>query len=369
MCRSESSSSSHELLAARSVEVLRGGQSRSGSFVAAPRPRTYRFAWLRDGAFCAGALDAVGDRDAAYAFHRWVAACVERHRALVERAIAALAAAEPPRDELMPPARYTLDGLLERPGPEPWPRFQPDGYAMWLWALRGHLVGGAPAELAPAVELAARYVSTAWRHPSYDCWEERVDEHAATLGAIVAGLRAASTLLDRRPYADDAERVRTRLLERLVRDGRFVRSAGDRRVDGSLLWLGVPFGVLPPDDPRVRATVEAVRTDLVAPDGGVRRYRGDTYYGGGQWILLTCSLGWHDAVAGARDEVERSREWVLAQADARGHLPEQVARHAQAPDQVARWIERWGPSAKPLLWSHAMYLLLEAAARGRPVAA
>jgi hypothetical protein len=30
---------------------------------------------------------------------------------------------------------------------------------------------------------------------------------------------------------------------------------------------------------------------------------------------------------------------------------------------VEPWIERWGPSAKPLLWSHAMYLIMEMEAR------
>ncbi len=81
-------------------------------------------------------------------------------------------------------------------------------------------------------------------------------------------------------------------------NGRFTRGPSDERLDGSLLWLGVPFGVLPLDDPILGATVEGVRRELLRPDGGVYRYRGDTYYGGGEWILLTCSLAWHDAMTG-----------------------------------------------------------------------
>jgi hypothetical protein len=30
---------------------------------------------------------------------------------------------------------------------------------------------------------------------------------------------------------------------------------------------------------------------------------------------------------------------------------------------VAPWIERWGDAASPLLWSHAMYVVMEIAGR------
>jgi len=30
----------------------------------------------------------------------------------------------------------------------------------------------------------------------------------------------------------------------------------------------------------------------------------------------------------------------------------------QQPDMVQPWIDKWGPVATPLLWSHAMYLIL-----------
>ena len=32
---------------------------------------------------------------------------------------------------------------------------------------------------------------------------------------------------------------------------------------------------------------------------------------------------------------------------------------------VQPWVRRWGPAATPLLWSHAMYLIAEAAAAER----
>ena len=35
-----------------------------------------------------------------------------------------------------------------------------------------------------------------------------------------------------------------------------------------------------------------------------------------------------------------------------------VATRALHPERIAEWDERWGTSATPLLWSHAMYLTL-----------
>jgi GH15 family glucan-1,4-alpha-glucosidase len=346
----------------RSLEVLRAGQARSGAFVASPAFPTYRFAWLRDGAFCAHALDAIGDHDAAAAFHRWVGRSVEAHRELVESAIRVVASGETPPHDAMPPARYTLDGGLED-GDEAWPNFQVDGYGMWLWALERHLDGRRPdPELRATVELVTRYLAASWRLECFNCWEEFDDgEHASTLASVVAGLEAAARLLGDADAEVDA--VRTRLLDACVVDGRFRRGPADDRLDGSLLWLSVPFGVLAVDDPRIVSTVEGIRSELAGPGGGLYRYRGDTYYGGGQWLLLTSSLAWHDAVAGNAAGHEAAQDWVRAQALENGDLTEQVTGGSQEPAMVEPWVRRWGPVATPLLWSHAMYVIAEAAAR------
>jgi GH15 family glucan-1,4-alpha-glucosidase len=349
-------------LADRSVRVLRDGQARSGAYVASPNFDTYRYAWLRDGAFCAHAMDLAGERASSAAFHRWVAGSVEAHRGLIEAAIAGVEAGKRLPPEAFPPARYTLDGALEEPeAGEEWPNFQVDGYGMWLWALAEHLGGAAPEpDLARTVGLVARYLATTWRLRCYSCWEELDGgEHASTLGAVVAGLAAASTLLGDGAYAETADVVRASLTARFVVDGRFGRGPADPRLDGSLLWLAVPFGVLPAEHPLIGQTVAAARRDLAGPGGGIYRYLGDTYYGGGQWLLLTSSLAWHLARVGDREGAAAAQDWVRAQALANGDLPEQTTGHSQDPAMIEPWIERWGPVATPLLWSHAMYLIAE----------
>jgi GH15 family glucan-1,4-alpha-glucosidase len=353
-----------DLITERSLTVLRDGQSRSGAFVASPSFRVYNFGWLRDGAFCAYALDRVGHAAAAGAWHRWVQEAIERYRARAEAVLALLGDGQPPPSEEMLPARYTLDGAIEHEDPvDPWPNFQIDGYGMWLWSLEQHLGRPPEPDLLRTVDLVARYLAASWRLPCWSCWEEfNGGEHASTLASACAGLDVAARLLSEPAFADEAERVRAELRARYVTGGYVGLSPGDARVDASILWLGVPFGVFAAEDPLVVATVDEVKRQLLGPSGGVYRYRGDTYYGGGEWLLLTSSLAWHESVAGRSESARDLRRWVRAQARDNGDLPEQMTGASQFADEVEPWLERWGPVATPLLWSHAMFLTSEAGA-------
>jgi isomaltose glucohydrolase len=103
-------------------------------------------------------------------------------------------------------------------------------------------------------------------------------------------------------------------------------------------------------------TYEKIRTDLLR--GGVYRYLGDTFYGGGEWLILTAWLGWYEARTGRSERAWSRLEWIAAQATPEGLLPEQVSGRTQDPAYIEEWTKRWGPVATPLLWSHAMYLTL-----------
>ncbi len=60
---------------------------------------------------------------------------------------------------------------------------------------------------------------------------------------------------------------------------------GGDAVDGSLLAVGAVFELFEADDPTMLATIERIEADLVHAGGG-HRYLDDTYYGGGEWLLL-----------------------------------------------------------------------------------
>jgi GH15 family glucan-1,4-alpha-glucosidase len=358
------SGNTHDLqaLARHSVTVIRAGQAPSGAYIASPTFSVYRYSWLRDGAFIADAMSRAGDIASAEAFFAWCSAILVDRREQVESLLARQAAGESIAATEFLHTRYELDGTDSASS---WENFQLDGYGTWLWALGAHSRrhGRGVEPFLAAVSLSVAYIAAFWSHPSYDWWEEHETHvHGSTLAAIHAGLIAAdgwSALgTELRSQARDAARD----IKALVRAdgasrGYLAKWVGSDAVAASLIAAATPFAMFSPDDPLMVATVARIETELVH-DGGVHRYARDTYFGGGEWLLLSALLGLHHAATGRLADARTQLDWVAAQATADGDLPEQANGHLLAPDEELAWIERWGTAASPLLWSHAMYLTL-----------
>jgi len=342
----------------RSRRLLREVQDGSGAWPAAPDFAPYGFSWFRDGSFIAEGASAAGLHDEAAGFHAWCAAVLRREEPAVDRVVAALAAGERLEDSDYLPARYTLAGERHE---DDWWNFQVDGYGTWMWALERHLgrTGEPVTPYADAVEIAVRYLVATGRDTCRDWWEENRDQtHVATLAGVAAGLRAAVRLgclaapLARRAEAT-ADAAEADILNGGVQGGRLTKWLGGSDVDASLLSVAALYDVLPVDHPLVTATVAQVRTLLTR--GGVHRYTADTFYGGGQWPVLASLLAWHEARSGNLEEAAALLDWVVSVADDDLLLPEQAAPML-APEILDEWLERWGPSAHPLVWSHGMFL-------------
>ena len=364
-----------------SIRIILDNQAPSGAYIASPAFPPYAYCWLRDGSFIAYGLLVSGAAEApgsAAAFLRWVSRVVLSRTSRIQRAVelSAQGCFEPSAGL---PTRFHLDG---RDVDDDWPNFQIDGYGAWIWCLAQYAgrTGntGLLRELAPAVALCARYLEALWRLPGFDCWEEHGDRvHPATLACVYGGLRAASSILARQPsgaapelteVASSASRCADEVA-RFVRsavapDGTIPKHVGADTVDASLLWLALPFGLYGIREPRYRATAQRIQRELVRD--GVKRYARDTYYGGGSWVLLGAWLGWYHALEGRMEEAEAMASWIEGQADSSGGLPEQVAATLIDPSFLPVWQARWGPSARPLLWSHAMYLVLVSSLTNAP---
>jgi GH15 family glucan-1,4-alpha-glucosidase len=293
-------------LAEQSVEVINAGQSPSGAYVACPTFPPYGFCWFRDGSFIADAMSRVGEIESAERFFDWCSGVILARR-----------------DRAWFDARYTLDGGDD---PSEWPQLQHDGYGLWLWVLRmhGNRHGRDLERWERAAEVTVEYLARVWNEPCTDWWEERVGVHAATLACVDAGL------------------------SRWGRSDVVDRSLAEERLDASLLVLPLlGYGV----------DFRTIAEQLVSPGGGVHRHLDDTYYGGGEWLLLTAMLGLAYEQLGAIVEARETLEWVAAHATA-GELPEQSQDHLLAPASYDAWVEKWGTPARPLLWSHGMFLTL-----------
>ena len=374
-----------------SIDLILRHQAATGAYVAAPGYRAYAYSWLRDGAFIAAAMDAHGHHGSAAAFHHWVARTVERHAHKVARLEADSGAAgqgtgdplRPVHDRYVLHTRFTVDGAE---GADRWGNFQLDGYGFWLTSLSRHLevTGKDPAPYLDAVDITRRYLDLTWDRPCYDCWEEYpTRRHVTTWSAVAGGLRHAGALLARSDLVATSERITQRLADReapervllkflpdaaaappsiedtqgsaVAGHERVGRPLADDAIDGSVLLVLGHFGPFRNARETVTATVKRIEDELVV-EGGVHRYLEDEYYGGGLWIVLAGALA---CIQAAHDPYRAGEilDWIEAQADGDGHLGEQTSAHLRSPESLQPWIDRWGPPAKPLLWSHATYLL------------
>lgn len=348
-----------------SVKVILKHQSKHGSYVASPNFRQYQYCWIRDGVFTAYAMDLAGHHQSSRLFHDWVAKVIKRYSWKVKRLFEKLEKGEEREQNEYLHTRYTLEGFESS---DPWSNKQFDGYGAWLWGLAEHVnITGEEHMLDKyhdQIMLVVEYLAKFWSETSYDCWEEYPDkEHTSTLACIAGGLNHINKYLKDDKISTIANKIASFIKNKCVIENRFAKFYDPQTgratgLDASLLWLVYPFRVFESDDPTFKNTVDSIEKKLLEPEGGVHRYPEDTYYGGGEWIILTAWLAWHYIEIGRKEEALRLIEWIESTADRRGNLPEQVSHHLLAPKYYEYWVKKWGPIAKPLLWSHAMYIVL-----------
>jgi GH15 family glucan-1,4-alpha-glucosidase len=343
----------------RSLAILREGQTESGAFIASPTFPVYRYCWFRDGTFIAQALDLWGDRDAARRFYEWGCSVTLENKRVVGEATSGPVGAVP---RVYLHTRYRADGSISA---DDWPNFQLDGFGTFLWGIADHIDrcgGPIPDGWREAAALLVRYLSHLWRSPNYDCWEEFPDDiHISTLCAIHGGLAAASRCFGKPGWQDVADEIRSYVVVKGAPDGWLNKSIGVNASDASTLWAAVPFNVFDAGEEVMTRTLDRIRKNLEAPNGGVHRYSTDSYYGGGLWVLLTAYLGEVMLARGDWAAAGEVLQWIEAQASPDGDLPEQIPSDLNETSMYEPWKERWGPIASPLLWSHAAYLRLELA--------
>lgn len=184
------------------------------------------------------------------------------------------------------------------------------------------------------------FLRTAWRQPDEGIWEVRGPRRHFVYSKVMAWVaadRAVRTLEaepgltgDLEGWREMRDEVHKEVCERGFDAERntFTQSYGSRELDASLLLIP-RAGFLPPDDPRVVGTIDAVRAELERDNFLLRRYseEGTDVDGlpGGEGAFLVCSFWLADALqmTGRTQEARDLFERLIGLANDVGLLAEE----------------------------------------------
>ncbi|MFI1863230.1 glycoside hydrolase family 15 protein [Streptomyces jumonjinensis] len=324
----------------------------TGGIVAAPttslpeelggvRNWDYRFCWLRDATLTLDALLEAGYQEEAVAWRDWLLRAVAGDPADLQIMYGLAGERRLPETELPWLAGYAGSAPV-RTGNAAVKQLQLDVYGGVLDSLYRAREAGLPAERhAWYLQLSLLgFLETKWREPDEGLWEVRGPRrhfvHSKVM-AWVAADRAVRTLEADPSLRGDAGRWRT-MRDQVHQDvcekgydpvrNTFTQSYGSAELDAATLLIP-RTGFLPPDDPRVIGTVDAVRAELGTEGGLVRRYstQGPAVDGlpGEEGAFVACSFWLVDALlmTGRGQEARELFERLLALRNDVGLLSEE----------------------------------------------
>ncbi|MEU7136955.1 glycoside hydrolase family 15 protein [Streptomyces sp. NPDC046261] len=297
----------------------------TGGIVAAPttslpeeiggvRNWDYRYCWLRDSTLTLNALLSVGYEDEAAAWRDWLLRAVAGDPADLQIMYGVAGERRLPETDVPWLAGYERSFPV-RIGNNAATQFQLDIYGEVIDSL--HVARGDEVGVKPHAWNIQRcfleFLQTHWREPDEGLWEIRGPRRHFVHSKVMAWVAAdrAVRALEADPELDGdldgwramREEVHREVCERGfdTERGTFTQFYGSRELDAAALLIP-RVGFLPPDDPRVTGTVDAVRREL-AHDGLLRRYSSEFSPGGpvdgvpgGEGAFLVCSFWLADAL-------------------------------------------------------------------------
>jgi GH15 family glucan-1,4-alpha-glucosidase len=327
----------------------------TGGIVAAPttslperiggiRNWDYRYCWVRDATFTLYALMLAGYTAEAAAWRDWLLRAVAGKPSQMNLMYGLAGERRLPETELGWLRGYE-NSTPVRIGNAAWEQFQLDVYGELMDAMHLARRGGlAPDENAWRVERALTdHLESTWSEPDHGIWEMRGPKRHFTHSKVMAWVAVDRMVkaVENHGLQGPVDRwrgLRATIHDEVCRHGfdrarnTFVQYYGGTELDASLLMIGL-VGFLPPGDPRMRGTVEAIERDLVE-EGFVLRYRTKPKVDGlppGEAPFLACSFWLADnlALMGRREDARLLFERLLGLCNDVGLLAEEYDPAAQ----------------------------------------
>ncbi|MFE2509040.1 glycoside hydrolase family 15 protein [Streptomyces naganishii] len=294
----------------------------TGGIVAAPttslpeelggvRNWDYRYCWLRDSTLTLGALLSAGYQEEAEAWRNWLLRAVAGNPADLQIMYGLAGERRLPEYELAWLSGFAGSAPV-RVGNDAVKQLQLDVYGEVMDSLslaRRSGLSAKPHMWSMQCALLD-FLRGAWRRPDEGLWEVRGGRRHFVHSKVmvwVAADRAVRTLQDDPSLRGDLDGWRA-LRDEVHREvcekgydrerNTFTQYYGSRELDAALLLIP-RVGFLPPEDPRVVGTIDAVRAEL-GEGGFVRRYSTDRTavdgLPGSEGTFLVCSFWLADAL-------------------------------------------------------------------------
>jgi alpha,alpha-trehalase len=323
----------------------------TGAIVAAPttslpeaiggaRNWDYRFTWVRDASLTMSALWVAACPDESSRFFAFLsdAGASQLERGLDLQIMFGIGGERDLSERELPHLAGWRASHPVRVGNGAWTQRQLDVYGELLDAAR-RLVDQL-GELDPVVRrflvAAADTAIARWKEKDQGIWEIRGEPRDFLYSKLMCWV-AADRAISMAPqlgaqdrvaaWASAREEIRAAILEHgwSERAGAFTQAFGRDDLDASSLMLAVS-GFLPADDPRMRATIDAVAARLTDERGLVYRYLAQDGLAGSEGAFLLCTfwLAEAQALAGDVDRAAATFERAAAAANDVGLLAEEV---------------------------------------------
>jgi GH15 family glucan-1,4-alpha-glucosidase len=270
----------------------------------------YRYCWLRDATITLYALMIGGYTEEARGWREWLINAVAGHPSEIQ--IMYGLAGERRLTEL------ELDWLPGYEGASPvrignaaYKQYQLDVYGEIMDALYlARRVGLEPSENAWQVQrVLMEFLETGWEKPDEGIWEVRGPRRHFTHSKVMAWVAVDRAVKSVERFKlegpiDKWSHLRKKIHDQVCSEGfdpelnSFIQNYGSKKLDASLLMLPL-VGFLPPTDPRILGTVEAIQKRLMR-DGFIERYSADPEIDGlpsGEGVFLICTFWLADNLA------------------------------------------------------------------------